>query len=210
MPSLGKRISEERKRLGLSQSAFADLLGVSFSSQRRYEDGRSSPDTDYLDSLRRHGVDVQYVMTGREKQASKGYSFETLAEFGLAIAKGYQISPDELQCLANEVSEAMEKDKPSDSMEMKAVDQRVSSYEAAFFLHAAKLFEKRLKAEAPTLDSSLLTGILEGVDLALLAQSKSLSPAKKAQAVAMLYRVFKASGQVDQTMIDEAVKLAAT
>ncbi len=33
--------------------------------------------------------------------------------------------------------------------------------------------------------------------------------AKKAQAVAMLYRAFKASGKVDPAMIEEAVKLAA-
>ncbi|GBL46468.1 hypothetical protein SFMTTN_2282 [Sulfuriferula multivorans] len=34
-------------------------------------------------------------------------------------------------------------------------------------------------------------------------------PAKKAHAVVMLYRAFKASGKVDQKIIEEAVQLAA-
>lgn len=58
-------------------------------------------------------------------------------------------------------------------------------------------------------DISLLTEVLEGVDGALLTQGKSMHHAKKAQAVAMLYRAFKASGKVDQVMIEEAVRLAA-
>ena len=65
-------------------------------------------------------------------------------------------------------------------------------------------------AEASALDSALLTGIMEGVDFVLSAQGKALEPAKKAQTVTMLYRVFKASGKVDTAMIEEAVRLAST
>lgn len=69
--TIGKRIAEERKRLGFTQAQFAKLTGVSFSSQRRYEDGRSAPDTDYLDALARIGVDYFYVLTGLDRGFSK-------------------------------------------------------------------------------------------------------------------------------------------
>lgn len=214
MSELGKRLTYERKRLGLSQSAFAELIGVSFSSQRRYEDGRTSPDTAYLNNLRRHGVDVQYVMTGRGKQTGAGYNPDDLAEFGLALAKRYQISPDEFQGLVNAVSASMKQEEEPDSHDMAAIEKRISSYEAAFFVHASDFFEKRLQStmstEVAQLDSSLLAEILKEVDLALLAQQGSIEPAKKAQVAAMLYRAFKAAGKFDQIMLDEAVKLAAS
>lgn len=209
--SIGERIAEERKRMGLSQSAFAELVGISFSSQRRYESGSRDPDTSYLDSLRRHGVDVQYVMTGRIKQTAKGYDADTLSEFGLAIAKRYQISPNELQDLQREVSDAMKGEEEPDSMEMVAIEKRVASYEATFFIHATDFFERRLKSMHSTganeLDSSLLAEILDGVDRELSARGKSFDPMRKAQAVAMLYRAFRVSGEVDYHVLAEAVAL---
>lgn len=213
MTGLGKRLAEERKRLGLSQSAFADLIGVSFSSQRRYEDGRSSPDTLYLDSLRKHGVDVEYVISGRAKQSAKGYNSDTLVEFGLAIAKLYQISPEELNGLAHSVSEAMKGVEEPDSMEMWAIEKRLTSYEAAFFVHTSEFFSNRLKSiqaigDDAALDPLLLAKVISGVESALACGQKCLEPRKKAQAMVMLYRAFKASGKVDQAMIEEAVKLA--
>ncbi len=211
--SVGKRIAEARKNKGLSQSAFAELVGVSFSSQRRYEDGRSDPDTSYLDSLRKHGVDVEYVISGRAKQSTKGYDHETLAEFGLALAKKYQISPEELRDLSDQVSDAMNGIEEPDSMEMGAIDRRVSSYEAAFFVHTSEFFTKRLRSQesgdSTALDALLLTTVIDGLEKALASNSKLLEPKKKAQAITMLYRAFKASGKVDPAMIEEAVKLAA-
>lgn len=212
--SIGERIAEERKRMGLSQSAFAELVGISFSSQRRYESGSRDPDTSYLDSLRKNGVDVQYVMTGRVKQTAKGYDADTLAEFGLAIAKRYQISPEELQCLQRDVSDAMEGEEDPGSVEMWAIEQRVASYEATFFVHAIEFFERRLKSTlltgASELDSSLLANILIGVDSELSAQGKSLEPNKRAQTVAMLYRAFRGAGKIDTDVLAEAVVLAAS
>ena len=48
---IGARIREERLRLGLSQAAFAKLLGVHRRTQINYEHGERKPDTDYLGSL---------------------------------------------------------------------------------------------------------------------------------------------------------------
>lgn len=212
MTGLGKRLAEERKRLGLSQSAFADLIGVSFSSQRRYEDGRSSPDTLYLDSLRKHGVNVEYVISGRAKQSAKGYNPDTLVEFGLAVAKLYQISPEELNGLAHSVSEAMKGERSL--IRWKCGPSRNGLHlMRQLFLGTPRSFSKRLKSIQATgddaaLDALLLAKVISGLESALTCEQKCLEPRKKAQAMVMLYRAFKTSGKVDQAMIEEAVKLA--
>ncbi len=62
--SIGERIAEERKRLGFTQAAFAERLGVSLSSQKRYEIDDRSPDVHYVGALAEAGADVAYVMMG--------------------------------------------------------------------------------------------------------------------------------------------------
>lgn len=62
--SIGERISEERKRLGLTQAVFAEKLGVSLSSQKRYETSERVPNIYYIGALEKVGVDAAYVMTG--------------------------------------------------------------------------------------------------------------------------------------------------
>lgn len=65
--TLGSRIREERLRLGLSQAAFAKLLGVHRQTQINYEHGERKPDTDYLGALANAQVDVGYVLTGESE-----------------------------------------------------------------------------------------------------------------------------------------------
>lgn len=55
---------EERERLGLTQVDFAALGGAKKHSQINYEADRSSPASEYLSALAKHGVDVLYVLTG--------------------------------------------------------------------------------------------------------------------------------------------------
>ena len=62
--------------------------------------------------------------------------------------------------------------------------------------------------DAAALDSVVLIAVIDGVERALLSCGGTMSADKKAKAVAMLYRAFKASGMVDPAMIEEAVKLA--
>lgn len=209
--AIGERIAEERKRLGLSQAAFADLVGVSFSSQRRYENDSRSPDTGYLGSLRKHGIDVEYVISGRAKYIGS-YDHDFLAEFGLAIAKLYQISPDELNSLVKAVEAAM-KDEP-EAVDSLAIERRIASFEATFFVFAADFFTKKLRIvetgdASESIDSTLLAQIIHDIESALSREGILLDSQKKSQATAMLYRSFKASGKFDPVMIEETVKLAA-
>lgn len=54
----------------------------------------------------------------------------------------------------------------------------------------------------------MLSDILENIELAQQKQNVSLSPFKKARAVVMLYRSFKAGGKIDHDMIEDTVAIS--
>ncbi len=210
--TIGKRISEERKRLRLNQADFAKLAGVSFSSQRRYEDGRSAPDTAYLEALQRIGVDVGFVVGYPKPTADELLSdarssikvdetgkaedpFESGPGWLLLCALG--IPHSTWNVIANKLIQLDEAGIPL-----------IDGTDPAWGEEIAKASPLIAKL-ASMLDSALLTAVLEGVDGVLSVRGETMPPAKKAQAVAMLYRAFKASGKVDPAMIEEAVKLAS-
>lgn len=62
---VGERLREERERLGLNQTEFGELLGVSRGTQKNYELGANSLDLRYVSALEEHGVDAGFVLTGR-------------------------------------------------------------------------------------------------------------------------------------------------
>lgn len=65
----GKRLAQERRRLGLSQESFAPYLGITRSALAMIETDRAPLQVDRLVSLAGHpGVDAIFVLTG-EKSA---------------------------------------------------------------------------------------------------------------------------------------------
>ena len=87
--SIGERIAEERKRLGFTQGAFAEKLGVSLSSQKRYETNDRAPNIHYIGAIADIGADVAYVMTGshdRRKHLAFAVDFDIQAAESLALA----------------------------------------------------------------------------------------------------------------------------
>lgn len=69
--SFGSRLREERERLGLSQTQFAEVGGVARTTQHIYETDIRVPDITYLGKLRGIGVDVSYLVIG-SRQAAAG------------------------------------------------------------------------------------------------------------------------------------------
>jgi transcriptional regulator with XRE-family HTH domain len=63
--SFGTRLADERKRLGLKQAEFADLVGTDVPKQSLYENDRRELRADYLARLAQADVDIVYVLTGR-------------------------------------------------------------------------------------------------------------------------------------------------
>lgn len=66
MSELSKRIKEIRTRMKRTQTEFGALGGVSKSSQVAYEVGRTEPSSTYLANLAEVGVNVVYLLTGRQ------------------------------------------------------------------------------------------------------------------------------------------------
>ena len=68
------RLREERKRLGFSQDAFAEIGGVQKRAQINYEkpldDGGRKPDSAYFAAIASVGADVQYILTGVRSSAA--------------------------------------------------------------------------------------------------------------------------------------------
>jgi transcriptional regulator with XRE-family HTH domain len=63
--SFGRRLAEERKRLGLKQAEFAERVGTDVPKQSLYENDRRELRADYLARLGAAGVDILYILTGR-------------------------------------------------------------------------------------------------------------------------------------------------
>lgn len=66
--SFGTRLAEERKRLGLKQADFADLVGTDVPKQSLYENDRRELRADYLARLADAKVDIVYILTGRRSE----------------------------------------------------------------------------------------------------------------------------------------------
>lgn len=62
---IGKRLREERERLGLSQPLFAAHAGTTKQTLFSWETGKTAPDGFQLEALAAAGADVLYVITGQ-------------------------------------------------------------------------------------------------------------------------------------------------
>ncbi|GHD59814.1 helix-turn-helix domain-containing protein [Jeongeupia chitinilytica] len=66
---VSKRLREERQKLGLNQTDFAAIGGVTRNTQSVFERKLTILDLAYLDRLQSAGVDVGYVLTGVSSRA---------------------------------------------------------------------------------------------------------------------------------------------
>ena len=60
----GLRLREERNRLGISQTDFAEQAGVSRGSQVNYESGEREPDAAYYEAIAKLGASLTYIHEG--------------------------------------------------------------------------------------------------------------------------------------------------
>jgi transcriptional regulator with XRE-family HTH domain len=103
---VGERLREERERLGLNQTDFGVLLGVSRGTQKNYELGASSLDLRYVTALEERGVDAAYVLTGR-RSTPLGQLFSASEE---ELINQFRIISDDDQKAIRRFLEAMADD----------------------------------------------------------------------------------------------------
>lgn len=193
--NIGERIARERKRLGQSQAGFAKKVGVSLSSQKRYESGERTPDVEYLAAIAPVGIDINYVLNGIDEYDNEFIG--GVGSVGTAIEMMFAIPHDDMWHALG-ASLVNEDNGGSDPIKF--------FFELVSISSVFKLAADRYAA----LDTSLLTLILEGIEAASVNAQLQLSQAKKAAAAATLYRAFKVSGKIDQALIEDTVKLATS
>lgn len=62
--AVGRRLREERQRLGMTEREFADLAGEQRARQIFFENCDRYPTTEYFEKLSKHNVDIDFILTG--------------------------------------------------------------------------------------------------------------------------------------------------
>lgn len=186
--TVGGRLRQERKRIGMTQEELASALGVHRLTQINYELGRTEPDAAYIAALREAGIDGAYVLTGALRAASgdHGRAAERLL---LALCEAMQVPFEQAQQALNLASG-------------EASSAEIARH-AGLLMRKSPLLASANKALA--VDRDLLVDILEGVDIELAKRGKAVTPLRKAHVVARLYSTFSLTGEVDKELLESAV-----
>lgn len=72
--NIGKRLKEERERLGLTQSALGDIGDVGKTTVIAWERGTAFPNALFLADIAAIGADVRYIVTGQRSGDGIGES----------------------------------------------------------------------------------------------------------------------------------------
>jgi len=72
-PGFGKRLREERERLGLSQEAFGEIGGIRRAAQYLYEQGSRVPSMEYIIRVVAAGADLSYLVIGKRGHGSDSW-----------------------------------------------------------------------------------------------------------------------------------------
>lgn len=87
--TIGKRLRDERERLGMSQPAFAALAQTTKQTLFSWESGKTAPDGFQLAALSVAGVDVLFVVTGQRSHPIAAQ--ESLPKEHQALLNSYEM-----------------------------------------------------------------------------------------------------------------------
>lgn len=183
----GDRIRSERKNISLSQAEMAERAGITMRTQRNYETGVRIPDAAYLEALAHLGVDISFVVTGRQT---------------IAPPTALQELADELAAKAGVPSAALKTMYNAKLVQTQTGDDdRVSPqpWNPACSTGSAANGD---------LDVPTLSVALTALEVHLAQRGKTLPADKKAHAVAVLYRYIRKAGQLDPSILDSLLEIA--
>lgn len=203
MEDFGKRLKEERERLGLTQEKFGLACGVGKTAQYLYERGQRHPASVYLDAAEKLGVDVHYVFTGTRKGKDWGYAraFSRMlytTEWLMGLQEG------RLEALSKELVELDEK---ADWFNEKPDSRPASADYSGWIEHFRNWLGTASKLDY-CLDTTLLAKLLDAVAAAADKAGAALSTEKRLRAALMLYRDAKQTGEIDPQRVGDVVRLA--
>jgi len=99
--SFGKRLAEERRRLGRKQAEFVALVGTDVPKQSLYENDKRALRADYLARLAEAGVDVVYILTGRRSEG------RSLGQEASDLLTAYLMLPADMQQAVDALAQAL-------------------------------------------------------------------------------------------------------
>lgn len=202
MKDFGKRLKEVRESMGLTQAEFAKYCGVGKTAQYMYERGERYPSLSYLQAARSEGADVLYILTGEKSGTVEAIS---RAESMLLI-----YIEDLLGLKENKA--AFLKFERVELEEQQKIQKLTNQEEVDFSSWRKSVREWLLTATNPEncIDFEMFTKILTEIETYVDANGIKLSVDKKIKALLMLYRIFKTSGNIEQAVIEETIKLASS
>lgn len=192
----GRRLKEERERIGLSQAKFAEACGVGKTAQYMYERGAREPDFSYMNAAEKLGVDALYVRTGTKSGDDWAYA-RAYKRMLLSIEMHLGLDEGPLDEIAR-VAVRLERD-------LDAGGQFVD-YEP--YHDAMTAWLKSSKNPELCFDLDLFARSLAELESAAIIKGICIPAEKKARVSVLLYRAFKATGRLDQKLIDDALRVA--
>lgn len=199
------RIKSERERLSLSQEAFGAMGGVKKLAQLNYEKGKRSPTGEYFERLRQNkNIDVHYILTGL-RDNDEYWHLQAETRVNTLIAMALDLDP---AAFVEAVQEAFRQSKehragngpPDEAYLADKIDESLLSVENSVY--------NTVDSSPRVLDLKIIEDVIVRLEYSLLKSGLNMLPEKKAGAVVVLYRAFKASGKVDQKMIEEVIAIA--
>jgi transcriptional regulator with XRE-family HTH domain len=104
---IGRRLSEERERLGYTQPDFAALGGAKQRTLQDWERGVAAPNSEFLAVVNAHGLDLLYVLTGaRALQSANALTAEEVA-----LVDNYKHADEEGRAAARRVLSSLAQQK---------------------------------------------------------------------------------------------------
>lgn len=86
--TFGERLREERERMGLTQTAMAEIGGVKRTTQHIYETDIRVPDLNYLTLVKDAGADLSYLVLGERQPSNRA---DALVVSYLALSNIYRV-----------------------------------------------------------------------------------------------------------------------
>lgn len=196
MDNTGKKIRDERLRLGFTQEDFARACKVGRRAQSAYEAGERIPDLTYLKHAIDAGADPLYILTGVRREAS-ATADHVKDRFIRALCEVLQIAGDPIDEAFHALSEAVSAESP---LQLRTIG--LSRIADSLLRHSQRLNATEVQLE---LDSEALTDIIRNMEDLLMHGRYAVPPYAKALAIVRLYREAAISGQIDEEMLGQTV-----
>lgn len=173
-------------------------------SQVNYETGKRSPDADYLLAASEAGIDVGYVVTGKRSGAPDFFRMATV--FVLEnIERRTGFSADVLSCVIESIADAAASEWLEDQVEIMARPD--TPWDMTQWVHSSGIDEM---TAALYENARLLRDIFFAVNTVLVdGNPRRVSGGKRVALVLMLFRAFRSAGEIDDNIVEEAVKLTS-